>query len=149
MSRQKLLNRLNAWRCQTLLNVCVVPLLLLQLAGCGGKEPRVMAPVNGKVTYQGKPLPYGQVMMIHNSGHTGGGLIRSDGSYELQAQVGENRVMIRCQEGLDLSKIAPGEGIPLKDYKSLIPGKYANDTTSGLIIDVVEGPNQRNWVLSD
>ncbi len=57
-----------------------------------------MAPVSGKVTYRGKPLPFGQIVMVHTAGPMQAGEIRSDGSYAIEAPVGENRVMIICQD---------------------------------------------------
>ena len=122
---------------------------LVLLLGCGKGQQRIMAPVAGRITYAGKALPHGQITMIHNSGQMGSGEIQPNGTYQLEAQVGENRVMIRCMDDPTFTQTNPAQGVPLKSYKSLIPAKYADYVTSGLTINVTEGQNSRDWKLVD
>lgn len=122
------------------------PVILMLLAwgacqslGCGSAKPEPqVAPVSGQVTYRGKPLKLGQVVLVHDSGKVSAGEIASDGRFKFDAIVGPNKVVIIC---------APDDGT--KDPKSLIPVKYTNDSTSGLTLDVVDGENQKDWELTD
>lgn len=52
---------------------------LLALAGCG--EPT--ADVSGKVTYQGKPVTYGTVVLLDAAGAPKAGTIQPDGTYRI------------------------------------------------------------------
>jgi hypothetical protein len=129
---------------------CFGVVFLTCLTGCGGgADGRQMAPVSGKVTYRGKELDHGQVVLVHDSGQIGSSEIRADGSYQLEAQVGLNRVMITCTDYPEYAKAHPENPDRLRIEKSLIPAKYTNYNTSGLSIDVAAGQNQRTLVLSD
>ncbi len=68
----------------------------LPLFGCGGKPGR--AQVSGKVTVAGKgPLTGGSItfVLLSDEKETGGGVIKSDGTYEaVDVPVGECKVLI-------------------------------------------------------
>ena len=121
----------------------------VQAAGCQRRAERPMAPVSGNVTYRGKPLPHGQIVMIHDSGQAGASAIRPDGSYEVKAQVGANRVMIICMDDPSFTQTNPEIGLPLKEFKSLIPTRYTDYVSSHLTINVVDGGNNLDWNLAD
>jgi hypothetical protein len=109
------------------------------LSGCTkGKVPMRMAPVRGIITYRGKPLSHGQIVVMHSSGPLGAGEIAADGSYKIDAPMGDNSVMIQCP-------VEDGS----KDPKSLIPVRYTNYATSGLTLSVKDGDNQKDWKLVD
>ncbi|MEW4563854.1 hypothetical protein AB1K70_15070 [Bremerella sp. JC770] len=105
-------------------------LLLLPLVaaiGCGNENESI---VRGTVTYQGKSLTGGTILFnpvdeTQPSAHT---VIKDDGSYEIKAIAGENKVIINWYTEVDptLEPGDPGYTIP----KPLIPPKYSNiDTT--------------------
>ena len=117
--------------------------------GCGRHGPE-LAPVNGKVTYQGKPLPFGAIVFLPESGRTSTGDIQPDGTFQMVtsgrgdgAAVGKNKVRIACFTSQDPSKKGPGgaslAGIALGD--PLIPQKYLSCETSGLEVEVQSGSN--------
>ena len=113
--------------------------------GCGPSDASVpLAPISGKVTYRGKPLPHGQVVMIRGSGQMIAGEIQADGTYRIEAPVGENMVQIFC--AVDSS---PMEGKGIKDPKSLVPRRYTSYATSGLTVNVLDGENTKDWQLTD
>jgi hypothetical protein len=125
-----------------------VVLLTLAIAsiGCkkGGPE---LAPVSGKVTYQGKPLPFGSVIFQPESGRTSTGDIQPDGTFRMAiagrgdgAAVGKNNVRIACFTNQDPSKKGPG-GAAIALGKPLIPQKYLSCETSGIEVDVRSGSN--------
>jgi hypothetical protein len=129
-----------------------VVLLTLTVAaiGCKRSGPE-LAPVTGKVTYQGKPLPFGSVVFLPESGRTSTGDIQPDGSFQMVtsgrgggATVGKNKVRIACYTNQDPSKRGPGGaglagGITLG--APLIPQKYLSCETSGFEVEVRSGSN--------
>ncbi|MEX0641101.1 MAG: hypothetical protein WD468_00290 [Pirellulales bacterium] len=87
--------------------------------------------------------------MVHDSGQMGASEIGADGSYRLEAAVGPNAVLIRCRDEPNLSTMGADADRGFKRAKSLIPTKYENRNSSGLKIDVVDGPNEKDWALAD
>lgn len=121
----------------------------LNLAGCSRGLEAKLAPVSGRITYGGHPLSHGQIVMIHSSGRVGAGEIGADGRYQLQAAVGENKVMIQCADQPNLSQLSPTKGRALQLPRSLIPKRYTSYTSSGLRLTVVDGKNIHDWRLVD
>lgn len=131
----------------------LVGLSLTSCAGCGPAKPPV-APVTGKVIYNGKPVPFGQVFFHPNAGTQGRGTIQADGTFTLTtyqdkdgAQIGTHKVRITSFEVQDPNgdpkRFAGGNG------KSLIPEKYTSLTTTELTKEVQAGPNTFEFVLTD
>lgn len=128
-------------------------MLLFGSAGCGSSKPAT-APVTGKVIYNGKPVPFGQVFFHPNAGTQGRGTIQPDGTFTLTtyedkdgAQVGTHKIRITSFEVQDPNgdpqRFAGGNG------KSLIPEKYTSLTTTELTEEVKAGPNTFEFVLED
>ncbi len=122
-------------------------LALLGLAGCGGSEFADLAPVSGTVTYQGKLLERGRVVLLPTGGTPGPaavGAIRPDGSFRMKtlghngAAVGRHRVTVHLRE--ELAEQPPYQ-VEIVVPKSLIPEKYGKVDQSGLVIDVQDGDN--------
>ena len=61
----------------------LVAVLCLLAAGCGGPSRPETVPVSGRVTYQGKPVPMGQIMFYPDQGRPATGAIDADGNYRL------------------------------------------------------------------
>ncbi|QDU78286.1 hypothetical protein Pan97_53710 [Bremerella volcania] len=108
-------------------------LLLMSLvaaAGCGNENESI---VRGKVTYQGKNLTGGTILFnpIDETQPSAHAAIHSDGSYEIKAIAGENKVIINWYSEVDptLEPGDPGYTIP----KPLIPSKYSNIDTTPLV----------------
>ena len=108
------------------------------LAGCGdGEDPHPpTVPVQGKVTYQGQPVPKGTITFQPPGGRPAVGEIQPDGTYSLStfgqkdgAILGTHQVMIVANTG-DPTKMpsTPGYVVP----KDLVPQKYSSVETSGL-----------------
>ena len=130
-----------------------VSLLALLLAastssvGCG-KRHREMAPLTGKVTYEGKPLRFGSVVVEHKHGQPATAVIQPDGTFVMAtrgegegAAVGRCRVRVACYEGQDPAN-KPGPGQPTELGRSLIPERYTSFETSGLAVEVRSGANE-------
>jgi hypothetical protein len=135
-----------------IIKVCV-PVVLLAVAatvpGCG--KGRALAPVSGKVTYQGKPLTLGCVMLQPKSGQPSTGDIQPDGTFQMVtrgegngAAVGKNMVLIVCRESPSPEARAKAAAARQETVrgKSLIPEKYSSYDTSGITVDVHPGTNE-------
>ena len=118
--------------------ICLLTAFAL-VAGC--HRGPTMAPVTGKVFYNGRPLEFGSVMFQPASGQPAQGQIQSDGTFTLStykeadgAVVGRHKVRITCYEtekpGFPRS---PGEQTL---GRLLIPEKYTFLDQSGLSADV-------------
>lgn len=116
------------------------------LEGCGG-GPRVV-PVQGTVQFEGKPLRYGSVMFQPESGQPARGTIQPDGSFVLTtynkgdgAVVGTHRVRITAYESQNprASQVAQTE---LALGRSLIPKRYTDYDTSGIVVEVGADRNE-------
>ncbi len=128
-------------------------LLMMTVAaiGCGKQGPE-LAPVGGKVIYNGKPLTFGIVTFQPESGRASTGDIQPDGTFQMVtsgrgngATVGKNKVRIACFTNQAPSKKGPGGsslagGIALGP--PLIPQKYLSYETSGFEVEVRSGSNE-------
>lgn len=111
------------------------------LSGCGGG--RELAPVTGKVLYQGKPLKFGSIMLQPTSGQPATAEIQPDGTFRVEtfgegigAVVGRNKVRIVCYESHDPNRnstLSDGETV---FGRSLIPKRYTSFDTSNLEVEI-------------
>lgn len=145
--------------------VLLVLLFLVGMAGCGSKSGQLpTAPVTGRVTYQGKPVPRGEITFVPTASQPGVrnayGTLDEQGRYRLTtyregdgAVLGTHQVMIVAREELpaDVGKQMTPDGIlvPGKQAKSLIPERYSDPATSGLTAEVKDGRNEFNFELKD
>jgi hypothetical protein len=134
-------------------------------AGCSKSHPRSVehVEVTGKVLFQGKPLPGGQITFLTPiGGFANTGPIDENGIYHISAPVGpvqigvDNRALQPQTQELDkrLSKIRgrPIESLELKGLKGryvAIPPKYYRVDTSGLTYEVKPEPQTYDIVLDD
>jgi len=123
------------------LTICVSLLFALP-AGCS-RGPQIV-PVKGKVLYNGEPLEFGSVMFQPEAGQPARAEIQPDGTFELTtespgdgATVGPNRVRVTCYEAQGAA--ASGSEGEMALGKSLIPRRYTDVDTSGIVIDVPPG----------
>lgn len=125
-------------RCSLLLSTTLAVLL----GGCGPREDHPeTVPVQGKVTYAGKPVPRGTITFQPDAGQAAVGEIQPDGSYRLGtfaqddgAVPGHHKVTIIANTG-DPTMI-PGSSPGYVPPKDLVPKKYGQPDTSGLVADV-------------
>ena len=135
----------------------VVFSLCLSSTGCGAK----VGNVKGKITYEDKPLPQGQITFWAADGTAIQGMTRN-GMYEVKkVPVGEAKVAIQSMDDAkivamakELSKKSRGkegeeqmknETRPnVQVPKSLIPDKYTDQKSSGLSTTINGGENEYN-----
>lgn len=120
--------------------------LFAALSGCDN-GPQIV-PLKGKVTYKGAPLKFGSVMLQPVAGQPATAVIEPDGTFILStnksgdgATVGENRVRVTSYEGQapDAKRSADTE---LALGNSLIPVKYTDTTSSGIVVEVKPSGNE-------
>ncbi|MEW4453696.1 hypothetical protein AB1L30_13565 [Bremerella sp. JC817] len=103
---------------------------LLCLLGCGPQNESV---VRGTVTYQGKKLTGGSVLFnpVDETQPSAHAAIGPDGTYEIRAVTGENKIVINWYSEVDprLEPGDPGYAIP----RALIPEKYSRIDSTPLI----------------
>jgi len=121
--------------------------LLVALCGCGAPSHELeTAPVRGRVTLDGAPLPSGYVFVLPKKGRMAKGTIQNDGAFTLStyrqgdgAQVGCHSVIV-TEVPSDERSVA-GQGAIVRVP---VPRRYAVASTSGLSVDVKS--NARNEV---
>lgn len=129
---------------------CIILVLMLCVAGCGGPARPAMAPVKGKVLLDNAPIEGAAVMFVPSGGGRPAlGSTNAAGEFELMtfatgdgALLGEHKVSITKKEisgvvsedGLSGS-VAPG-GI---QEKWIVPERYSQAETSGLTAKVERG----------
>lgn len=135
--------------------------LLAVMAGCT-KNPHSTqhAEVSGKVLYEGKPLPGGQVNFVSlKDGFASKGTIDENGNYTIEAPVGEVAIgvdnsMLAVQRGAPKQMMHPKrpdseEEAPIKGRYVNIPLSYADPQESGLKYTVTPGPQTHNIELTN
>jgi hypothetical protein len=127
---------------QTLCRVCFVVLLVAALFPSGCNRGPKTAPVRGRVTYEGKPVPNGAVAFIPEGGTTATGEIGPDGAYTLTtfrkgdgAVLGAHKVVITALDAGKGGEAAASLPAPL------IPVKYMNLATTDLRAEVKDREN--------
>src|SRR5690242_9684854 len=115
-------------------------------AGCS-RGPKT-APVRGRVTYKGRPVPNGTVAFIPDGGTAATGEIGPDGAYTLTtfrkgdgAVLGAHKVVITALDAGKEGETADTLPAPL------IPVKYMNLTTTDLRAEVQDHENTINFDL--
>ena len=133
-----------------LLPLCVLGFVLL--AGCGpsGGDVPPTAPVQGTVTYQGKPVESGAVTFYPGGGERpGGGLLEAGGKFTLTTfEKGDGAVVGTHKVTVD--SLVDDENVGLGgEMKSNIPLKYSDPDQTPLSYEVKEGDNQFEIALED
>ena len=118
--------------------------LLLFLAGCQGTGN-----VAGKVTFQGKPLVYGTVLLIGSDSKSVQAQIQPDGSYSASGLApGEVKVAVNSPNpkrvAINAAWKDPNKKPPPLEVPGwfAIPQKYEDVSTSGLTIPLMSGANE-------
>lgn len=134
-----------------LLAVMLVPAMLL--SGCARVEEPKTYPVRGRVTYRGRPVTGGLILLVpQEQGHAATGELQADGTFRLTtfrrhdgAVPGKYRVAVQ---------VFPTEsaGLPGAEFggkRPPIPQKYFDPATSGWIVDIQSGENTLDISLAD
>ena len=128
-------------RIRSRIPAAVAAALYLLLPACGGDSNTTpTVPVEGTVTYKGKPLPKGTIQFVPENGRPAGGAI-SDGHFVLTTNVegdgaapGKHSVAVTAYEEVPATKKGHE---PIS--KALLPGNYGNAGSSGISVQVPAG----------
>ena len=128
----------------------------LVLAGCGSKRLPV-APVEGTVLYQGKPLTSGSVTFLSASGPVAVGEIRNDGAFRLSTYAGGDGAVLGAHQVAISSFREPTAEEKAKAAGTengaqpvpSIPQRYLNPATSKLIAEVKAKNEPFRFELTD
>lgn len=133
---------------------------LFTSAGCGAAK----SDVSGTVSYMGKSLAMGQVLIVASDSNPYYGDITEDGTYRITGvPTGEAKVAVSSANPALVGKGRGGEiaerlkkvgekpAAPVVDPKKwfAIPEKYETHTTSGLTMSVTGGTTTHNISLKD
>ena len=144
-----------------LASALVVVAAFVILAGCGDQRPETF-PVQGKVTYRGKPVTSGRVIFYPENGRSAQSEILADGTFKLTtfergdgAVVGKHQVTIKSTRVVEASAApksfdeelrrgpsgqTPGSSKPRVEW--LVPEKFSRRSTTTLAAEVTSDDNQ-------
>ena len=123
-----------------LVGVAILCVVWFGLIGCGGGRTKVRTvSVSGTVQMDGKALGGAEVNFVGEQ-YAGIATTGSDGTYQLDAQPGENKVFIRkFPENFDPTLAVPGETKgATKIPGQLLPERYSDPARSELKFPVPE-----------
>jgi hypothetical protein len=130
--------------------ICVVAVVSVSLAGCGGSAPATYR-AGGKVVFaDGKPLTSGAVELRSMDGKqhvVARGQIQSDGSFRLST-FGPNDGAVEGEHAA-LVAVAPPEGNigDMKVIPKIIDPRYSQFDTSGLKFTITRDPTKNQFTI--
>jgi hypothetical protein len=114
--------------------------LLVVMTGAGCDREKFAGPVTGKVTYNGSPVTAGNLNFVSTTGAAASSKIDASGNFSIDEplQAGEYKVFISppVQE-----PSAPGTK-PTTPFKFVVPEKFREPNSSGVIVTVKGGKNE-------
>ena len=134
---------------------------LVLALGCGGGERREgLAPVTGRITYNGQPVPAGQIYLYPVDGNRqSSGSIEADGKYVLTsyksgdgALIGKHRVVIDATQPVgplpDPDDIEAMKAGPPRPPKRILPSQYYDQARTPLEAEVKDENNVIDFPIS-
>jgi hypothetical protein len=121
--------------------------VLLSALGCGNSNS---GQVTGLIQLDGKPLDEGQITFFPEDGKTKttGGKIETGGRYSVLVPAGTMKVVISAPKVVGKKKIYPTPDSPeMPITKESLPSQYSDMFQTKLRLEVVAGPNEKNWEL--
>lgn len=122
--------------------------MVLTVAGCGGKSDLSLVPVEGSVTYQGKPLSHGSVVFKPGEttpGPQAVGQIQPDGSFGMKT-AGQDGVAAGCEFVVTVhcrQEPTPEQAHDMTFIpQSLIPEKYSKEDQTPLRFEAKESSHE-------
>jgi len=115
--------------------------VLAVATGCGKKDPFGRQPLKGFVTWGGKPIQYGSIVLEPADGQPAGAMapIR-DGVFEMPRTAGPPPGRYRVWlHAYDHSGERPADGREIPPPKEMLPAKHLTNAPAELTIEQVEG----------
>jgi hypothetical protein len=126
--------------------VLIFASMLFVVAGCGAGQGNL----SGTVTYKGKPLALGSVVIAGSDGAVKSGEINSDGAYEVKGiTAGSIKITVSCPDPGAMQfhpRKKDSKAPPPKDRSKwfAIPQDYNDFNKSGLTFKLKRGANSHN-----
>jgi hypothetical protein len=120
-----------------MLRIGFVALLVFFASGCGDGRP-ARVPVSGQVLIDGKPLSFGDIMFVPETGRASQSKLNENGRFTLVCFEDNDGAVL----GTHMVSVTAGEPINAKTIRWRAPKKYANVRTSGLT-QKIDGPNDK------
>lgn len=120
--------------------------------GCGRGHQLDTAPVQGRITLDGQPVPKGSVVFSPEKGRGAMGILREDGTYTLSTY-GEGDGAVMGKHTVTVISNEPVPGLDPDDIDTpirwLVPRRYTDPSTSGLQFEIEPGKvNEANFALT-
>lgn len=132
---------------------CQFGLVVLLAVGCAQSDNPKTYPVTGKVTYRGKPVVSGMVMLTPvESGHAATGNLEKDGSFKLTTFKKDDGAVPGKYQVAVQAFPAEGAGLPGAEFAGKappVPMKYMSPASSGLTAEIKPSDNQLDLSLKD
>lgn len=146
MTRRKLKSTMIRSLACSWASIGVLAGVLFLPSGCSPAGPRKMT-IRGTVTFDGQPLPEGQVVFIPNDpalGAAGGAIV--NGVFTLSTYKGPHRVEVNSQK--TKAQPVPAGGLPESGltFVDIIPSRYNEKTT--LSFDVQSSQDRPEFTLT-
>lgn len=113
--------------------MCLLAIAFPGIVGCGDGAPE-RYPVSGTVLIDGKPLTHGLVTFYPTSGRSSFGQVNAEGRFTLSSRKAGDGVL----PGSQRVTVKGSESLNEKQTKWHAPKKYANQDTSGIVIEITE-----------
>ncbi len=117
--------------------------VVFALAGCSGDTTRGI--VKGSVTYQGEPVPEGQIIFRLADNSAVEGAIIKDGEFESSAPIGECFVQITARKKVGVKNPSSAQEENPFATVAYIPAKYNDKST--LQLSVESGTQEHDFHL--
>jgi hypothetical protein len=124
-------------------------LLCLLTIGCGGGDEQVpVGEVEGTVTVNDEPLADGSISFYDaaTGNSAGGAIVNGKFKFTEPVPAGTYKVAIRPPDAPQPDDEESGK---LASAAHIIPDGYRDDSTSGLVATIAEGPNSLEFELSE
>ncbi|NLY01575.1 MAG: hypothetical protein GXY83_36265 [Rhodopirellula sp.] len=121
----------------------------LVLAGCGGSGGPSTYGVSGTVTFDGKPLPEGDIIFRDPAGQSPSAAGRiTDGKYAFESTAGKKDVIIKAVGEVPgkFDESNPGEKVPV--VEQYLPDRYNDKTTLSAEVTDSAGANTFDFELT-
>ncbi len=115
---------------------------VLSLAAIGCDRGPQTVPVKGKVLLDGEPLTVGSIRFVSDTGRPAGSIVGEDGSFSVVSISGNDRKQIhglvpgRYRMSIKATEMLGEEEDA--EVRWLVPRRYADTRTSGLLADIEE-----------
>lgn len=115
---------------------CALILATVVLSGCSSDRPEIV-PIAGQVLVDGKPLTHGAIQFVPQGSRMSFSTLDSEGRFRLTCRdPNDGAVVGRHKVSIDGGEVLPGSTDRVTHIQWHAPKKYAEATSSGLVLDV-------------